>query len=207
MSNANRKDKILNTRIPEELDRELREHAKKLDVPVSELVRGMLQRTVNLVGNLSGNVENLVQDIREDVEGLRKLANHKKPTEVDRWLAQTAEVIGWQQIQLHKPARCALSGATLRSGDAAHLGLSADGTAPMLISDETFRLLLGNASRAEVYAQIRLHRAAVCARTGVAIAAGELAYFRAGSQPPEIVCEEEFERLVADGSAVASTGG
>ncbi len=190
---SRRKDRILNTRIPADLDRELREQAERLDMPVSELVRGVLTRTVDLLGNLTGNVEHLVNNIVEDVSafgsGLAPGADAGRDT------AREAidHVVGWQQIRIHQPTRCALTGAELARGTSAQLGISDEGRPAVIISDEALEALLAESTKAPPMVAITLTRAVTCGATGREMQPGERAWFRPGAQPVVFVCDEAHD--------------
>lgn len=189
-----KKDRVLNTRIPEDLDREIREHAERLDVSVSQFVREVLERTVNLVGNLSGNAERLVNDIVEDVGEFRTVGDPDRAARTARAREIGKAVIGWQKIIVNRASRCALSGAELRPGDDAQLGVRTDGRPSVVITPESLEQLLSPPPLNWV--PITLQREAECARSGRTLAPGDEAYFTSETQPPQFLCEEEYRSLV-----------
>lgn len=188
-----RKDRVLNTRIPEELDREIREQAERLDLSVSEFVRDVLQRTVNLVGNLSGNVENLVNGIRDDVEEFRQLADPAAAVREAAIRSLRRSVVGWQSLRLSRPTRCAVTGKELAAGAAAHIGIRTDGRRGAVVSPEGLDRVLGRSD--EQWVPITLQQAMVCAHTGVSMAPGEKAWASLESQPPRFISEAAFTAL------------
>jgi hypothetical protein len=188
-----RKDRVLNTRIPEDLDREIREHAERLDVSVSQFVREVLERTVNLVGNLSGNAERLVNDIVEDVGEFRTLGDPDRASRNARAREIGKAVIGWQKITVNRLTRCALSARELCPGEDAHLGVRTDGRPSVLISPDSLDQLLSPPPL--TWVPIRLQQAAQCSVSGRTISAGDEAYFTPETQPPQFLCEEEYRAL------------
>lgn len=188
-----RKDRVLNTRIPEELDREIREQAERLDLSVSEFVRDVLQRTVNLVGNLSGNVENLVNGIRDDVEEFRQLADPAAAVREAAIRSLRRSVVGWQALRLSRPARCAVTGKELVAGAAAHIGIRTDGRRGAVVSTEGLDRVLGRDD--EQWVPITLQQPMTCAHSGVVMATGDTAWANLQSQPPRFICEAAHAAL------------
>ena len=189
------KDRVLNTRIPAELDRMLRERADTLDMPVSQLVRNILHCTVDLVGNLSGNVENMVAEMVEDVSAFKKQARGaigaEAPNPADELVGA---VIGWQGIRINTTGRCAISGEPLEVGDEAHLGIRTDGQPPVLVSNESLTAVLAKRSAAAAWSKMQLNRETECCDTGRTMEAGELAYFRERDGVLEIISEEALRK-------------
>lgn len=185
-----RKDRVLNTRIPEDLDREIREHAERLDVSVSQFVREVLEKTVNLVGNLSGNAERLVNDIVEDVVEFRTVGDPEAAARATRAKEIGKAVIGWQKITVNRVSRCALSNAELRPGDEAHLGIRADGRPSVMICSESLDQLLR--PKPTNWIPIVLQQPVECAISGREMEVGDQAYFTAETVPPQFICEDEY---------------
>ncbi|MFT6395774.1 MAG: hypothetical protein ACJAYU_000516 [Bradymonadia bacterium] len=185
-----RKDRVLNTRIPEDLDREIREHAERLDVSVSQFVREVLEKTVNLVGNLSGNAERLVNDIVDDVVEFRTVGDPEAAARAARAKEIGKAVIGWQKITVNRNSRCALSNADLRPGDEAHLGIRSDGRPSVMISPESLDQLLR--PKPTTWIPIILQQSVECARSGCTMELGEQAYFTSETDPPQFICEDEY---------------
>lgn len=191
-----RKDRILNTRITDELDEQLRQAAEEMDVSVSQLVRRILQRTVDMVGNLSGNVEYLVNEVVEDVANI---ADVGKPGPAARDLRNSPllrSVIGWQPVKAQRRQRCALSGAQIEAGDDAWVSVRSDGSEPFLIGKSAFEAI--TRPRAEQWVELVVSSETVCADSGKTIAPGEKAWLRAGSKPPEIISQSAYMKRKAD---------
>ncbi|TVR04823.1 MAG: hypothetical protein EA398_01015 [Deltaproteobacteria bacterium] len=186
------KDKVLNARIPEELDRELRLQAERLDVPVSQLVRNILQRTVDLVGNFSGNVEHLITDVVEDVAGFRDCAG----SDGDRSALEKrlTRVLGWQEVRLQRTARCAWSARSMEPGEVAHLGIMDDGTPSVVLSPEGLDSMFATRTIEDHWVSVRLNRPASCAETAESIEAGEEAWILPGSTPLEVLSPAGYRR-------------
>lgn len=185
-----RKDRVLNTRISEELDEQLRKTAEEMDVSVSQLVRRALQRTVNMVGNLSGNVEHLVQEVVADVQNI---TNVGKGDIADRDLRNDPsleKVIGWQIIKSQRRVRCQLTGENIEQGAEAYASVNSDGSAPLLISARTFERL--TAPQGEQWSELVITQSMTCVDTQKIMQPGERAFLRVGSNPPEIISQAAY---------------
>lgn len=198
-----RKDRILNARIPAELDRELREQARRLDMPVSQLVRDVLSRTVDLLGNLTGNVEALVTNLAEDVDGLRRAGD---PATDGAAATNGAgdlldDVVGWQPIEAHRATTCAIDGHTIAAGERAWLGVRMDGTTGPLIADRTLQRL--REPDPVPWSEMTLARATKCAHSGVEIPAGETAWYQPGTTPLTLISDAAHRALTDRASAGA----
>jgi len=142
-----RKERILHTRISEELEEDLRRAAEDLRVPVSNLVRNVLEEAVTVVEAVSGEVSGLIDDVVESAEGvaqrLAKRPGRDAGARRGRWTeaaraartragepagAPPAKILGWQAVVLHEAQRCAC-GRELAAGSPAHLALTPAGPA------------------------------------------------------------------------------
>lgn len=188
-----RKDRVLNTRIPEELDREIREQAERLDVSVSQFVRDVLERTVNLVGNFSGNVEHLVADIVDDVGHFKNIGVPERGERETLAREVARSVVGWQQIRVNRPTRCPISGIALNPGDEAHMGIRTNGKPSVIIAPEALDELL--APPAVQWVGLTLQNPTTCARTGREMEPGETAWFNPDGNPPEFISDDEHEKI------------
>lgn len=106
-----RKERVIHTRVAEDLDEEIKRRAQGLGVSVSNLVRNILQNTIGLV-------EDIVLD---GTEAVRRAAARPMPGEEPR-------VLGWQPAVLAVNAVCERCNALLPRGTRAAIGvLSAPG--------------------------------------------------------------------------------
>ena len=67
-----RKERILHTRISEDLAEDLRRVAEDLRVPVSNLVRNVLEEAFTVVETVTGNVGNLIEEVMDEAEAVRE---------------------------------------------------------------------------------------------------------------------------------------
>ncbi|HEX9101344.1 MAG TPA: hypothetical protein VF997_04035, partial [Polyangia bacterium] len=66
IAKKDRKDQLVQTRVPGELSETLREAAKKNRVTVSQLIRNVLEDTFELVDNVVGEAVNLGNTVKRD---------------------------------------------------------------------------------------------------------------------------------------------
>jgi hypothetical protein len=151
-----RKDRVLHTRISDRLAEDIRRIAEELRVPVSNLVRNVLEETFGVVEAVTNNVGDLLEDLLDEAEvarqrfGERGRAREARGSEGDLHAAEDEaalqtpsisrsefpEVLGWQALILNASRSCADCGAARERGERAFLGLSASGSpGPVLCPD------------------------------------------------------------------------
>jgi hypothetical protein len=79
-----RKERVLHTRISEDLDEALQDAARRLRVPVSNLVRNVLEDVFDVVEAVSENVGGFVEDVVEEAQILGRRWE-------GRWRERTAD--------------------------------------------------------------------------------------------------------------------
>ncbi len=103
-----KKKRVIHTRVPESLDKELKEKASSLGVSVSNLVR-------NVLLNAFGLVEGIVVDSARIAESTKKpLGENDDP------------VIGWQELMLNLNAICVECNEVLVKGSTAAIAVTQD---------------------------------------------------------------------------------
>lgn len=118
-----RKERVLHTRVPESLDRHLKDRARRLGMSVSTVVRHVLLNTFGLVEDIvndSADVAAALTGAPPAGPGRRRLA---PPTQQD---AGTAGVLAWHEAVLNRNAVCAECNAILRKGTKAAVGIHED---------------------------------------------------------------------------------
>jgi hypothetical protein len=129
---SDRKERVLHTRVPAVLEQELKRLAENIRVPVSNLVRAILEDAVEVADRAGRGVEHELQRAATTLSKQRATilsrvtAPTKEPTPLD-------QVIGFQTISLAVDARCARCDRALDAGEEAHLGIGADATAPRVV--------------------------------------------------------------------------
>jgi hypothetical protein len=69
---GDRKERVLHTRISEQLSEDIRRFAEDLRVPASNLVRNVLEEVFTVVDGVSDDVSDLFDDLLEEAEGVRE---------------------------------------------------------------------------------------------------------------------------------------
>jgi len=116
---SGKKERVLHTRVPAVLERELKRFAENLRMPVSNLVRTILEDAVNAADAAGESVEGRLKRAAQQL-GLER-EKLKKRVLPDQHFAG---VYAFQPVTLAQPATCAKCGRALVRGEHAHLGLS-----------------------------------------------------------------------------------
>lgn len=123
---SERKDRLIQTRVPEELESSLKREALRQGTSVSQLVRDILGDALELVDNVVSDVDQIVNDsvalAREVARGARRVA---------RGTSDPLEgVEAWHEVVLHRELQCTHCGAPLHKGERAHTGVGGSSGAP-----------------------------------------------------------------------------
>lgn len=138
---AERKDRVIQTRVPRELESSLKEAAQRERVPVSQLIRNVLVDSFDLVENVVSDstrlVENVTRDARQIAEsaaGTRKAGEPFVPASEGGQTAQALleAVDAWQDVIVNKPGHCVQCGTALKRGRRAFRGLTTDAAGPVV---------------------------------------------------------------------------
>jgi hypothetical protein len=113
-----RKERVIHTRVPAVLERELKRFADNLRIPVSNLVRTILEDALNVADAASEGVEERLKRAADKLEQERERL--KRRVQID----PIAHVFAFQNVTLAQPAQCAKCGDDLPAGAKAHLGLT-----------------------------------------------------------------------------------
>jgi hypothetical protein len=118
---ATKKERVLHTRVPAVLERELKRFADNLRVPVSNLVRTILEDAVNVADGVGTGLEERLKRAAKTLEHERERLKKK--------VAHTPmhEVFAFQDVTLAQPGSCSECGKELPRGTRAHMGLHQDG--------------------------------------------------------------------------------
>jgi hypothetical protein len=116
-----KKERVLHTRVPAVLEAELKRFAENLRVPVSNLVRTLLEDAVGIADRATGRLRSL------SVEAVRAAEAHERRARESGRRAEQAgdgELLGFQPLRLARASRCARCRATLAAGGDAFLALT-----------------------------------------------------------------------------------
>ena len=137
MSNgAEKKERVIHTRVPESLDDEIKKKAGNLGLSVSNLVRNILQNTFGLVEDIVSDSAEVARSARGAADGLD--AARARPRAGGR-------VLGWQLALLNVNAVCEACNAILPKGTQAGIGIT-DGSGPKPFRCEPCVKEIGNAN-------------------------------------------------------------
>lgn len=130
------KDRVLQARIPEQLDEELRNRAEQLGLSVSTVVRNALLHTFDLV-------EGVVTDSSQVARALTGWNTLRPGPEAE------PAVIGWQEAILNQNGVCEQCNAILPMGRPAAIGVPTGSRATLLCLDCLAELSASAAQPAE----------------------------------------------------------
>ncbi len=136
-----RKERVLHTRVSERLAEDIRKTAEELRVPVSNLVRNVLEDAFSVVEAVTGEVGDLIEDVIEEADKARaKLSRHGRrglrkarryvdedQREPSPELPEFEDVLGWQPIILNADQTCVGCARELPRRKRAFLGLTSSG--------------------------------------------------------------------------------
>jgi hypothetical protein len=123
---AERKERVIHTRVPESLEAQLRQRAEDLGISVSNLVRNVLGHAFGLVGDVVADSHAIARAARG---GPARAASTPPPSASHPATATASpppsfdDVLGWQPIVLGKNAVCVRCNAILPRGTDAAVGL------------------------------------------------------------------------------------
>jgi hypothetical protein len=119
-----KKERVLHTRVPAVLERELKRFADNLRVPVSNLVRSILEDAIEATDQATSGVEARLKRAAERLGEGREVLGDKLRVVLAKGAMR--EVYAFQGVRLARKSSCASCGEPLLAGDDAYLGLSDD---------------------------------------------------------------------------------
>ncbi len=124
-----KKDRVLQARIPEQLDEQLRDRAEDLGLSVSTIVRNVLLHTFNLV-------EGVVSDSAQ----IARVIQGRPAAPANGSDDGQAAVIGWQETTLNRNGVCEQCNVILAKGENAAVGVPVQ-TRPLLLCTQCLATL------------------------------------------------------------------
>ncbi len=145
----------MHTRISDDLDEALQDAARRLRVPVSNLVRNVLEDVFDVVEAVTENVGGFVEDVVEEAQDLgrrwegrfrertaearaRRVHDEpapKPPTPEPTARAEFPDVAAWQPLVMNTAQDCAACGRSLRRGDNAYLAVGGARPGPTFLCE------------------------------------------------------------------------
>jgi hypothetical protein len=130
LAKSDRKDQLIQTRVPDELSETLREAAKKKRVTVSQLIRDVLEDTFDLVDNVVGEAVHLGSTVKRDAMRIAETAKGRSRRSAGAASDPLAAVEAWQPVRLNRDVVCAQCARVVARGEQAAFGISGDPSAP-----------------------------------------------------------------------------
>ncbi|MBZ2188533.1 hypothetical protein K8B33_05465 [Alcanivorax sp. JB21] len=146
---AERKDRVIQTRVPRDLETTLKDAAERERVSVSHLIRHVLEDTFNLVDNIVADSASLVGNVTRDAKRLAASARGERaPGSMSGSTSEAASprvpaaqggdeaaalleaVDAWQDVIINRADHCVQCGVALKRGQRAFRGLSSIPGAP-----------------------------------------------------------------------------
>lgn len=125
-----KKERVLHTRIPAVLEGELKATAAALRVPVSNLVRTILEDAVAIADKATGHVESRLSRAAQSVHQERTRMREK----VEK-LDPLADVVAYQRVVVAAAGNCARCHAPLEPGDPAGLAVRSRPGPPLFVCE------------------------------------------------------------------------
>jgi len=109
IDSAGRKEKVLHTRVPQSLERQLKDKAQNLGLSVSTVVRNVLLNTFGLVEDIVVDSANLAFSIAGDDDAATRARGR-------RAASSAPDIVGWQEAVLNVNGVCERCNTLLPKG-------------------------------------------------------------------------------------------
>ncbi len=123
MGLAERKERVLHTRVPDSLDRHLKRRARNLGMSVSTVVRNVLTNTFGLVEDVVTDSTNVALSIAGQEVIPPRDPERRRGGAGSATANGAAEIVAWQEAILNLNAVCDRCNAVLRKGARAAIGV------------------------------------------------------------------------------------
>lgn len=157
---SNRKERVLHTRVSEELSDDIRRFAEEVRVPASNLVRNVLEEVFSVVEHVSDDVGHLLGDLRDEARDARaRIVRQPRETRRRRGRAGPSseedlekefqrdervesdapqqrnfpDILGWQPLLANRAQACAGCGRPLQQGDEVFFGVRSSGVSDVVV--------------------------------------------------------------------------
>lgn len=144
----NRKERVLHTRVPEVLERELKQLSESLRIPMSNVIRAALEDALQITEAAGSNAQRRVEELTERLPWIQRVYRQrvgesepaagetpkaaenetKRESRRERKAHATRarmlkHLIGFQPLILAKPGECSACQAEIEAGQKAWLGV------------------------------------------------------------------------------------
>jgi hypothetical protein len=126
-----RKERVLHTRVPAVLEQELKRLADGLRVPVSNVVRSILEDAVDALDSVGEMAEGGVRGARNKLRQRRLRWTDGQPKK-----APLAGIVGFQPLLLAREEHCTLCGRRMRAGEQGYLGIGEQAGGERVLLDQ-----------------------------------------------------------------------
>lgn len=135
-----RKDRVIQTRVPKDLESTLKEAAEQKRMTVSHLIRNVLEDTFHLVDGIVADSSALVENVTRDAKRLAATARGELPARPITPAKEGGElaarlldsVDAWQDVIVNRPGQCIECGKALARGERAFRGLTTAADTPVV---------------------------------------------------------------------------
>lgn len=124
-----RKDQLIQTRVPDELSLTLREAARHKRITVSQLIRNVLEDTFDLVDDVIGDAMQLGATVKRDSQRIADSAKGREKRRAPAEPDPMAGVEAWQEVRLNKDVVCGQCARVVPRGERAAFGVGGDARA------------------------------------------------------------------------------
>ncbi len=130
-----RKDRLIQTRVPRDLEETLKQEARRRRLSVSHLIRSVLEDAFDLVDGVVADVDEIVSDSSRLARNVRRNARRLVSPGRDRSESKPASiadfdhVYAWNEGVVNRAATCAGCEKQIERGERAFFGLSDDAEA------------------------------------------------------------------------------
>ena len=150
-----RKERVLHTRISQQLAEDIGRMAEDLRVPVSNLVRNVLEEVFSVVETVTDNVGELIEGVMDEAGrarerhrgfpfGRQRERTHPRgfgrpasepsaPSEPEPPREDPPDLLGWQPLILARPGTCSECAAPIARGARAYVGVTSAGAGALTL--------------------------------------------------------------------------
>jgi hypothetical protein len=140
---AERKERVLHTRVPRSLDRQLRRRARNLGLSVSTVVRHVLLNTFGLVEDIVTDSTNVALSMAGEDAEPEAAARALRRSAREEDAGDETGIVGWQEAVLNLNAVCERCNAVLRKGARGAIGVRERPGRPSILCRACLRKLEG----------------------------------------------------------------